>query len=118
MQINILYFNTVMSVFKVPAAVAEHKFHEKRKWRFDYAWPQLKIALEVEGGIYKRKGGKRCRFCGQTPQGRHNTVKGFLGDMEKYNMASMAGWTVIRTTPEKLLTKETADMVLAVINSK
>lgn len=32
--------------------VKEYLFHPTRKWRFDYAIPDHKIALEVEGGVW------------------------------------------------------------------
>jgi len=62
--------------------VAEHKFHEERKWRFDIAIPSLKIAIEYEG-IMSRKS-------------RHTTVTGYTKDCEKYNAATIAGWRVLR----------------------
>lgn len=51
--------------------VKEYRFCQRRKWRFDYAAPQHRVALEVEGGVWSR--------------GRHTRPQGFLGDMEKYN---------------------------------
>lgn len=60
----------------------ELQFHPERKWRFDFAWPKHKIAVEVEGGIYSR--------------GRHLTPKGFINDCEKYNAAARRGWRVFR----------------------
>lgn len=33
-----------------PEFVREHRFHPTRRWRFDFAWPDEKVALEVEGG--------------------------------------------------------------------
>jgi len=66
----------------------EFRFHPHRKWRFDFAWPEQRIALEVEGGIWT--------------QGRHTRGAGFLADMEKYNAAVLLGWRVLRTTPDKL----------------
>lgn len=71
--------------------VREHRFHATRMWRFDYAVPAYKIALEVEGGVWTG--------------GRHISPKGFLADMEKYNAAALLGWVVVRTTPDKLLTE-------------
>lgn len=68
--------------------VAEHRFHEVRKWRFDYAIPHLRIALEVEGGVWTG--------------GRHTSSAGFLRDMEKYNEAALNGWVVLRCTPKTL----------------
>lgn len=67
-----------------PGAVAEHRFHPARRWRFDYAWTAKKIALEYEGGS----------FVG----GRHTRGAGYERDCEKYSMAAVMGWTVIRTT--------------------
>jgi hypothetical protein len=78
----------------LPAPVAEYKFHDLRRWRFDYAWPDSKIALEVEGGIWTG--------------GRHTRGKGFIADLEKYNTASSIGWRIFRITPSQLYTQKTA----------
>lgn len=66
--------------------VPEFCFSPSRKWRFDWAWPEHMIALEIEGGIWKG--------------GRHNRGSGFLNDMEKYNEAAIMGWRIVRTTPK------------------
>jgi hypothetical protein len=71
-----------------PGAISEYRFHEKRKWRFDYAWPEKMIALEYEGGIFTRGGHVR---------GAH-----YDSDCEKYNTAAILGWVVIRVTPVML----------------
>ncbi len=69
--------------------VKEYRFFKSRRWRFDYAIPSHKIAIEVEGGVWT--------------QGRHTRPKGYLGDIEKYNTATLCGWRVFRTTPQKVL---------------
>lgn len=66
--------------------VKEYKFHPERKWRFDFAIPDKKIAIEYEGGVFG--GGKS----------RHTTGKGYAGDAEKYNEAAKLGWKVLRYT--------------------
>jgi very-short-patch-repair endonuclease len=66
----------------LPEPVVEHRFHDVRKWRFDLAWIEDKVALEVEGGIWT--------------QGRHSRGVGMEADMEKYNTAQLMGWTVLR----------------------
>ena len=44
--------------------VREFKFHPRRKWRFDFANVQARLAIEVDGVVYgARKGGH------QTPSG-------------------------------------------------
>ena len=65
-----------------PGWVSEYRFHATRRWRFDYAWPDHMIALEVEGGAFVR--------------GRHNRGAGFRKDIEKYNAATLLGWRVLR----------------------
>lgn len=68
----------------IPQPVTEHRFHPKRRWRFDLAWPEHMLAVEVEGGVWT--------------SGRHSRGAGFVADCEKYNEAMLAGWRVIRVT--------------------
>lgn len=74
----------------LPAPAREFKFHPKRRWRFDFAWPLWKIAAEVDGGIYSR--------------GRHVRGAGFEKDIEKRNQAVLAGWRVLHFTPRHIKT--------------
>ena len=69
----------------------EHKFHPKRKWRFDFVvLPiELKIAIEFEGGVWRSKGA-------------HNTGVAFTKDCEKYNKATAMGWRIFRYTVNML----------------
>lgn len=76
--------------------VVEYEFCPGRNWRFDFAWPALKVALEVEGGT--RSGG------------RHVTGSGYEKDCEKYNAAVVMGWAVIRAT--EMCIKSGAALVL------
>lgn len=84
--------------------VKEHRFHPTRMWRFDYAFPEYKVALEVEGGVYT--------------QGRHTRPRGFLGDVDKYNAAAVSGWCVLRTTPSELCRMKTIELLKKAINGK
>jgi hypothetical protein len=81
-------FFSMLTRNRLPKPVAEHRFHAERMWRFDYAWIDAKIALEVEGGIWT--------------QGRHTRGKGVLADMQKYNAAAVLGWRLLRCTPDQL----------------
>jgi len=82
-----------MKALKLPEAVRELRFHPTRRWRFDFAWQDLKLAVEVEGGAEMH--GRRNRK-GKVMKSGHLTIKGFRGDCEKYNEASMLGWHVLR----------------------
>jgi len=66
----------------------EFKFHPSRKWRADFHLKGKKILVEVEGGIWSN--------------GRHTRVKGYLGDLEKYNAATMMDYQVIRFSTEQV----------------
>jgi very-short-patch-repair endonuclease len=76
-------FFILKSIF-VNELYTEYKFHETRRFRFDYAVPMYKIAVEYEGIM----GGKA----------RHTTIKGYTKDCEKYNLANEMGWHVFRYT--------------------
>ena len=69
----------------LPEPEREHCFMKpKRQFRFDFAWPDLKIAVEVEGGTFAK--GKS----------RHTTGIGFHKDCIKYNYAVEDRWRVLR----------------------
>jgi very-short-patch-repair endonuclease len=68
----------------LPEPVQEHQFSPPRRWRFDFAWPDLKVAVEVEGGS----------FVG----GRHTRGAAFEADCRKYAEATCQGWAVLRVT--------------------
>lgn len=82
--------------------VKEYRFHPTRRWRFDYAIPEHKIAVEVEGGVWSG--------------GRHTSPKGFLNDIEKYNTCTLMGWRLFRCTPDTLLTNNTVSLLKQAIS--
>ena len=90
-------FKAICRAAGLPEPMPEFMFCE-RKWRFDWAWPTERIALEVEGGAWTG--------------GRHTRGKGFLGDIEKYNRAQLDGWMVLRVIPGRLVTHG-VDLVIA-----
>ena len=75
----------------LPEPVAELRFHPSRKWRFDRAWPEQHVAVEIEGITYE-------------DGGRHQRVHGFLGDAEKYEAALLLGWRVYRVPGQWIAT--------------
>lgn len=59
-----------------------------RDWRFDFAWPEFKVAVEMEGGTWVK--------------GAHVRGKHFRSDCEKYNFAQSLGWLIFRLTGDML----------------
>jgi len=71
-------------IAELPTPEREWRFSPTRRWRFDFAWPTEMIAAEVEGGTWAG--------------GRHVRGGGFEKDCEKYNEATLLGWSVFRFT--------------------
>ena len=80
--------------------IQEHSFPQPVRefyfmgWRFDFAWPELKIAVEIDGGTYIG--------------GDHVRGKGYERDCKKNNKAQCAGWMVLRADRNMVGTYEFA----------
>lgn len=84
-----------------PKLTPEHRFYSERRWRFDFAHLESKVAVELEGGTWTN--------------GRHNRAAGFQNDCEKYNYATSFGWSVFRLTGDML--KEDPDFWCGMIKT-
>ena len=98
-----LFLRLLQERFPGREIVKEHRFHSERRWRFDYALPKLKIAVEIDGAVWAAGGG------------RHNRAAGYVADMEKLNTAASMGWLVLRFTTDDRLYMTTFNMIGATI---
>ena len=96
-QMPDLFLKLLKAEFKGVEVVKEFRFHEKRKWRFDYAFPSHKVAIEVDGGVWTG--------------GRHINPQGYINDMEKLNTASSMGWLVLRITTDDRFSRKTYELI-------
>ena len=101
--------STIEQKFKIkarkmglPDPEAEYKFHPVRKWRFDFAWLSVKIAVEIEGGNFS------------SGKSRHTTGKGYENDCEKYNAAGCLGWIVFRLTGDMIADHRGTDLLTVI----
>jgi very-short-patch-repair endonuclease len=83
---SFLYLTRVLSL---PTPEREARFDPVRKWLFDFLWRKPRVAVEIEGGTWKKNG-------------RHTSGKGYANDCEKYNAAALAGYMVLRFTSDML----------------
>ena len=81
----------------------EYRFHSSRKWRFDIAWPEDRIAIECDGGIWIAGG--------------HNRGAQIKRDWEKRNIATGMGWRILYCEPCDLCKAEMAELVKATIGA-
>ena len=82
--LTLLHCEKQRNNINLPDPEREWRFCDGRKWRFDFAWPSLWVAVEIEGGSWI--GGRHAN-----PMGMHN-------DCDKYNAAVARGWRVLRFT--------------------
>ena len=69
---------------RLPEPEREYRFASPRRWRFDFAYPSRYLAVEVEGATWTG--------------GRHTRGAGYEADCEKYSVAAILGWRVLRVT--------------------
>jgi hypothetical protein len=81
----------------------EVRFHPTRRWKFDYAWPERLVAVEIDGGVFSG--------------GRHSRGYGYRADCEKINAAGLMGWRVFRFLPEQLRSGEAQTFMHGVLGS-
>lgn len=81
--LGLQHIELVLLSLRVPY-VTEHTFLKDRRFRFDVAIPELKIGIEYEG-IH-------------SAQSRHTNAAGYTTDCDKYNLAAVNGWRVLRFT--------------------
>ena len=62
----------------------EYRFDDVRKFRFDIAMPEHKLAVEYDGLMSAKSG--------------HTTIGGFTSDCTKINLAQINGWKVFKYT--------------------
>ncbi len=65
-------------------------------WRADFAWPEHRILVEIEGGLWMGPGRKGEKG------GRHIDPRGYMEDMRKYREAAALGWRVFRFSGDEV----------------
>lgn len=85
----------------IPMPEMEYAFHPTRKFRWDFCWPDHRLALECEGGVWSG--------------GRHGRGSGIKKDMEKQTEAAMLGWRILRFVPDDLCVLETTEKIKAAL---
>ena len=65
----------------LPEPVREYRAIPGRRFRFDFAWVEQRLLVEVQGAIFVKGG--------------HSSGVGIMRDHEKNNLAVLNGWRVI-----------------------
>lgn len=81
---NLTLLLALLAADDLPLPTLHYRFAAPRRWAFDLAYVALKVATEIEGGIWV--------------QGRHTRGLGFENDLRKYNAAVLDGWLLLRVS--------------------
>jgi hypothetical protein len=96
-KIKQTYKERIESLFRThlpdqcPKPIPEHQFMRSRKWRFDWAIPELMIGIDYDGYVFS-----------PNKKVPHVTPGGMANDMEKRNEAQIRGWIVILCTQKTI----------------
>lgn len=77
----------------------EYVFHDERKWRFDIAWPGLRVAVELDGMGFG-----------------HQAIARLKQNYEKQNAAAELGWIVLRYESKHFSLVRLPDIIEQVCN--
>ena len=75
-----------------------------KDWRFDFAWPAIKLCVEVEGGGWVN--------------GRHNTGSGSDADLDKYCAAFRQEWWLYRCNKRMIDSGQALTTIESHINAR
>jgi very-short-patch-repair endonuclease len=76
-----------------PEPVAEQRLIPGRRFSCDLVWPDARLVVEVQGGVWLARGG-------------HTGGKGQIDDMWKMNTLQLLGWRVLQVTPQQVTSGE------------
>lgn len=91
------YFEKQLIDAKLFGYTREYVFAKPRRFRFDFCWVEHKFAVEVDGNVYGNS--------------RHTSGAGFSKDCEKFALAAIDGYRVIRVTTGQVNKGEAIDWV-------
>lgn len=78
----------------------QFRFHPERKWRLDFAFPDVRVGVEIDGGIFAAENREEA--------GKHARGAGRCADMEKRNAAVELGWLILNYGPPHVRSGEAA----------
>jgi very-short-patch-repair endonuclease len=91
-----------LRAYRCEEPIREYRFTPLREFRADFAWPDRNLLVEVEGGTYRS---------------RHKSNAGYGKDAEKYNLAAVMGWTVLRFDTEMVTSGRAAIQIEAFLTA-
>ena len=107
-------FAEQLGLFRGLTFEREYRFATQigRNWRFDFAFREYHLGVEIDGVNVRRIGGELI------VQGRHATITGIRGDNEKLNTATRLGWSVLRFLQSDVKPRHAIEFTLRVLEER
>jgi hypothetical protein len=99
-----------LEVMSLRPFTPQHRFHPERRWRFDFAFPDVLVGVEIDGGIFAAENGETA--------GRHARGAGILSGFEKKNAAAELGWCVLSYGPPQIRSGEAALQIERIVTAR
>lgn len=90
--------------------VSQFRFHPERRWRLDFAFPDVLVGVELDGGIFAAENGGEI--------GKHSRGAGRCADMVKRNAAAELGWLILSYGPPHVRTGEAAVQIERIVRAR
>lgn len=90
---NEMIFMAALESVGLPRPIKEVVMIKGRRYRVDYAWPDIRLGVEIQGGVFTR--------------GAHGSVYGILQGYKKANDAAANGWSLMYFLPSEMLKTDT-----------
>jgi very-short-patch-repair endonuclease len=84
--------------------VREYSAIPGRKFRYDFAFVEKRLLVEINGGTY--------------PKGAHSTGQGIARDYEKANLAVLQGWRVLMFDGKAVKSGEAVSVTMRALEAK
>jgi hypothetical protein len=81
----------------LPEPERQYYYARPRKLRADFAWPDVMLLCECQGGVWSRRA--------------HGSITGILADIDRLNAATISGWRLIRVTPDMVKNGEALKLI-------
>jgi len=91
----------------LPEPTRELQIIAQRRFRWGFAWPERRLAVEVQGDIWRRTNAGR--------SAGHANPSRIAKDYEKHNLVTLLGWRVLYFTPGMIRSGKAVDVLQVAI---
>jgi very-short-patch-repair endonuclease len=81
-------FSRKLRILRILEPIRQYRFSDKRRFLLDFAYPQLKLGIEIQGGTW------------MSNRSGHTSGAGVKRDCEKSNLAVTEGWDILYFTSD------------------